>query len=222
MDLKVNDSILTRQQIDFLDTFSDSDFVEEFVLSGGTALTGFYIPYRISDDLDFFSMNEVDVNALLVFLKSMKDKLKYKSLDIKTSFNRNLVFLEFEGNYVLKLEFTYYPFTKVASTNEYENIQIDSLEDIATNKLFTIYQNPRYRDFTDLRVIFDELDLDLEKLIIKAKTKFDWHVDRLQLGKQFYKVKNRVDVPRLLGDFDQEKCEKFFLDLSKQLSNSIK
>ena len=46
-------------------------------------------------------------------------------------------------------------FLLLANRAETENWQsfIDSLIDIATNKIFTIYQNPRSRDFIDLYLI---------------------------------------------------------------------
>jgi len=57
--MKINKKILTKEQQTFLDIISNSSesTMENFYLSGGTALTGFYIPYRYSDDLDFFSEN---------------------------------------------------------------------------------------------------------------------------------------------------------------------
>src|SRR3989344_6426127 len=129
--------VLTKKQLLFLDIFNDSTLAQEFYLTGGTALCGFYIPYRYSEDLDFFSQNEVDVNNVIVWLKTNKNRLDYKSLDIQTTFNRNLIFLQFDDE-VLKAEFTYYPFP-AKNSNKYKQITIDSPEDIAMNKLFTIY-----------------------------------------------------------------------------------
>ena len=65
------------KQLLFLDLFSDSNLTKNFYLSGGTALTGFYIPYRYSEDLDFFCENEFDIQAVVIFLKSIKNKLNY-------------------------------------------------------------------------------------------------------------------------------------------------
>ncbi len=47
--------ILTEWQKVFLKAFASSDLKEHFNLSGGTALSGFYLEHRLSDDLDFFS-----------------------------------------------------------------------------------------------------------------------------------------------------------------------
>ena len=48
-------SILTETQKLFLTLLSENKFLSsKFYLTGGTALAGYYIPYRYSEDLDFF------------------------------------------------------------------------------------------------------------------------------------------------------------------------
>jgi len=51
----MNKEILTKEQITFLELIAEEKMTGGFYLSGGTALVGFYYPYRYSDDLDFFS-----------------------------------------------------------------------------------------------------------------------------------------------------------------------
>ncbi|OGK38910.1 hypothetical protein A3F34_02045 [Candidatus Roizmanbacteria bacterium RIFCSPHIGHO2_12_FULL_44_10] len=211
--------ILTEKQLSFLKLFSTSPLTKSFYLSGGTALCGFYIPYRYSEDLDFFSEAEFDVQSILVWLKSIKNQLKYSAFDIQTSFNRNLIFLEF-GSETLKLEFTYYPFPAKAS-QKYINITLDSIEDIALNKLFTIYQNPRLRDFMDLFMIMKEKKFDFEKLRLDAKVKFDWDIEMIQLGSQLLKVTERKDIPVLVGKFNYNEMEDFFTSLATSLQNKV-
>src|SRR3989344_1944424 len=104
-----NSSILTVNQKKFLKLFSlRTSISDKFYLTGGTALAEFYIPYRLSEDLDFFSENEVDTQEILSFIKTIKKDLGYSGLDISTSFNRNLIFLELKSKETLKTEFTYF------------------------------------------------------------------------------------------------------------------
>ena len=63
--------------------------------------------------------------------------------------------------------------------------------------------------------------LTFEELIKKARLKFDWHIDLFQLGKQLLKVEDKIDIPRFIGDFDQEACKTFFLDQALFLKKSI-
>lgn len=211
--------ILTKNQLHFLDLFSQSNLQNNFYLSGGTALCGFYIPYRKSEDLDFFSEIEFNLHDILVWIKSIKPVLKYKSFDIQTPFNRNLIFLKLQ-NEILKTEFTYFPFLQ-KKNNRYNKVAVDSIEDIALNKLFTIYQNPRLRDFMDFYMIINQKHYDLGNLRIDAKTKFDWDIDVVQLGSQLLKVKDLKDSPLLIGKFNYKKMEKYFFDLALSLSNEV-
>jgi predicted nucleotidyltransferase component of viral defense system len=213
-------NILTKTQFTFLELFGQQDFSKKFYLSGGTALTEFYIPYRYSEDLDFFSSSEVQVDEIIAFLHANKDKIGFTSFDFNTSFNRNLFFLTFPKE-TLKLEFTYYPFIQLNSTKREFGLAIDSIEDIAINKLFTIYQKPRSRDFIDLYMIIRKYNYSIEDLIKKAKVKFDTHVDPLKLGSQFFKVEELKDYPNLIESIPEKDWQNFFKQAAQNLSNKI-
>lgn len=211
--------ILTGRQLLFLDKFSQSNLVNSFSLSGGTALCGFYLPYRYSEDLDFFSEHEFASQSILIWLKSIKNDLRFSSFDIQTSFNRNLIFLKF-GNEILKTEFTFFPFPAIKS-NKYKNIIVDSIQDIALNKLFTIYQNPRLRDYMDLYKIILQEKYSLQNLRKDAKIKFDWNIDPIQLGSQLLKVKESKDFPKLFDKFDYHAMENFYRKIALELKNEF-
>lgn len=212
--------VLTKTQLLFLNLFSNSQLANDFYLTGGTALTGFYIPYRLSEDLDFFSEKEFEVLEVVSFLKSIKDRISYKEMDINTSFNRNLIFLKFD-KFVLKTEFTYFPFPPIDESNKYQDLKVDSELDIAVNKLFTIHQKPRSRDFMDLYMLCKKRGFVIKDLIKKAKAKFDWHVDLLKLGSQFLLATDLKDYPHLLIKLDEKNWQDFFIIEAKNLRSSI-
>lgn len=212
--------ILTDTQKIFLDLFSQSELTKHFYLTGDTALVGFYLPYRLSEDLDFFSEEEFEIQMAVSFLKSIKNKLKHKEIDINTSFNRNLIFLKF-SDFVLKTEFTYFPFTQIEKPALYKKVKVDSLLDIAANKLFTIYQKPRSRDYMDLYIICKENNWSIKELTKMAKTKFDWHIDPIKLGTQFLQCRELKDYPHLLTDLKEEDWQNFFLSEAEKLKENI-
>ncbi len=214
-------SILTPRQKNFLKLVAENKQIRrDFYLTGGTALNEFYLPYRYSEDLDFFSEEEVNTQLVLTFLKSIKKEVQYRELDFNTSFNRQLFFLNF-GEEMLKLEFTFFPFPQIEKPKLINGLKIDSLLDIAVNKLFTIYQNPRSRDFMDLFRIIQKYDYSIEVLAKKAKVKFDWHVDPLRLGSQFLQAKELKDYPHLLENIDHQEWQKFFEEEAKKLKKAI-
>ena len=213
--------ILTNTQKLFLALFGKQSFSRKFYLSGGTALAGFYIPYRYSEDLDFFSENEVDTDEVIAFVQSIKKKLGFKSFEYNSSFNRNLIFLSFLSNDQLKLEFTFYPFPQLKVSKKAYGINIDSIEDIAVNKLFTIYQKPRSRDFIDLYMIVNTHKLIISDLIKKVRIKFDSYIDPIKLGGQFLLARDLKDYPRLIEQLDEKKWQNFFINEAKKLGQEI-
>jgi len=216
----MNDKIFSPEQKLFLDVFAhEKNLSEKFYLSGGTASAGYYIPYRYSEDLDFFSEEEIDVEEIVVFMKSNKNTFGYEEIDINTSYNRNLIYLKFK-NATLKTEFTYYPFTQIEKPKIVDEIKIDSVLDIAVNKVFTIYQKPRFRDFTDLYMIHQKYGYELSELMKKAKLKFDWHIDPLKMGSQLLMVNELQDYPRLIEELDTN-WQDYFIKEAKKLGEDI-
>lgn len=214
--------ILDQKQKKFLSLFADEKRISnEFYLSGGTALAEFYIPYRLSEDLDFFSEKEVEIDEIITFLKSIKKKMNFQDFEYNASYNRNLFFLKFSDKKELKLEFTYFPFSKIKEPKIISKVKIDSLEDIAANKLFTIYQKPRSRDFLDLYMICEKFGYSIEDLIKNAKIKFDTHIDLLKLGSQFLLAKELKDYPKLLEPIQEKDWQGFFIKEAERLGKKI-
>lgn len=204
-------TILTKNQRILLDEIGRSKFiVDAFYLGGGTALAEFYLRHRLSEDLDFFTEHEFEALAISTFLKGIQKKMGISRIDYQQSFNRNLFFIQIQKD-VIKSEFTYYPFPRIDGTKTAAGIKIDSLIDIAVNKVFTIYQKPRSRDFIDLYLIIKKTDWKMADLIKKARAKFDYGIDLLQLGTQFVKVMEVKDFPRMLIKVPHTTWQKFFL-----------
>jgi hypothetical protein len=84
-------SLLTTQQKNFLDFFNGQpDLYENFYFSGATALSEYYTRHRVSEDLDFFSENEINVYDLNLFLTSRKKSFGAEKIQFVQSFNRNI------------------------------------------------------------------------------------------------------------------------------------
>lgn len=217
----MSDSILTKNQIAVLEKIGDNKFIaDNFYLTGGTVLAEFYLKHRFSEDLDFFSEREFDILSIDVFLKNLKLELGISKIDFQQSYNRNIFFLHFNQE-VLKIEFTYFPFPRIERGDSKYGIKIDSLLDIAVNKLFTIYQRTKARDYIDLYFICTKAGYSMDDLIKRAKVKFDWHIDPLQLGTQFIKATEAEDYPRMIQQVKNRVWQDFFLEEAKKLSPEI-
>ena len=213
--------ILTENQIKILEKISNDKFItDNFYLTGGAALAEFYLKHRFSEDLDFFSEQEFDTETISVFFQKNKTALKIKLVDFEQSYNRNLFFLHID-NEIIKTEFTYFPFPRIEKLKKFKNISIDSAHDIAVNKIFTIYQKERARDYIDLYFLIKKYKWSVEELIKKAKIKFDWHIDYLQLGTQFTKAENVSDYPKMIKNVSKKDWINFFIKEANKLKGKI-
>lgn len=217
----MNPEILNQTQKNFLSEVGAIAYLKDnFYLTGGTALAAFYLQHRYSEDLDFFSEHEIDFLNLNAALETLKKRAGAVTVDFEQSYNRNLVFFHL-NNFVLKTEFTFFPFARIENGEVRESVSIDSLIDIAVNKLFTIYQRTAARDYIDLYCICKKTNFEISDLVKKAKTKFDWHIDPLQLGTQFMKSAEARDYPRMIKDIFPPEWQEFFLTEAKKLKSEI-
>jgi len=215
--------VLSANQKKIIEIISKNKLIcDNFYLTGGTALAEFYLRHRLSEDLDFFSEKEFEPQAVSVFFEKIKKEAGIKKVEFQQSFNRNLFFLELSDGDKIKTEFTYFPFERIDKKNKMGNLQIDSLLDIAVNKIFTIYQKPRSRDYIDLYFILQKHEnLLIDELVKKAQIKFDNHIDPIQLGAQYIKVKEVKDYPKMLIDIEENVWQNFFVLEAEKLSGKI-
>lgn len=216
-------TILSPIQRKFLDiVIKEPYIIKNYYWTGGTVLADFYLHHRESEDIDLFSEEgEVEVEAVSNFIGATAKKLG--AIDITSQRFLGLYSYTFHSpKNQLKIDFNYYPFPRINLGQKWHGLAIDSLEDIAVNKVHTIFMKPRSRDFIDLYFILKQKEIaSLDRLISLADAKFDWHIEPAQLGENFAKVITIKDFPRMLVPFNQKAMEKFFLDLAKSLKSQI-
>ncbi|MBI2314985.1 nucleotidyl transferase AbiEii/AbiGii toxin family protein, partial [Candidatus Daviesbacteria bacterium] len=139
----------SKQQLIFKEV-SKSDFLKNhFYFTGETALSTVYLNHRLSDDLDFFSEEEFEIlpisNLISGWIKKYQFKVTPEDKEAVKIFN-----LEFHDREKLKVDFGYYPYQRLKKGKTVDSIDVDSLFDIAVNKLQTIRQRSEVKDFVDL------------------------------------------------------------------------
>lgn len=214
-------TILTDIQQKVLKTLAyDATVTSQFYLTGGTALSEYYLKHRLSEDLDFFCEKEVDMLWLTTLSQKVKNEIGALNVDVQQSFNRNLVFFTLESG-ILKTEFTYYPFTQIEKPQIQGGLKIDSLKDIAVNKFFTVYQQPASRHFIDLYYILETSPFTWDDLMKLARIKFDTVIDPLQLGMQLMTAQTVGQLPNMIKQLDETRWRAFFLERAKDLKEQI-
>ena len=216
-------TILNSFQQKTLADFKRSNLNKKFYLSGGTALAEFYLHHRLSEDLDFFTQDELDLEQLKKFINSVAKKTKLTEVEYQHGFGLYTFFLkDKEKNLKHKIDFGQYPFAPIEQLRSYEGILIESLFDIAVNKAHTIAFRPRLRDFIDLYFITQQNpDWSFEDLLKRSFEKFEMSADALQVGQNLLEVEKQIDMPIMIKKVNLNKVKEFFLNEAKDLKKDI-
>jgi len=215
--------LLTSKQFDFLELAAQKkEIIKRFYLTGGSALAAFYLNHRVSKDLDFFSeKEEVPPKIIEVFLRKISSQLGIVKIERSQFLGLFSYYLIYYDRASLKVDFNYYPFPRIEKGEIYKGLEIASIYDIAVDKLHTLFMKPRGRDYVDLYFILKEKNYPLKKLILDAKAKFDWNIDRLNLAAQFLRVKDFEEILKMRKPFKRKEMENFFLNEAKKLKKEI-
>lgn len=212
-------SIITPEQQLILDQIKENDFFRQnFYFTGGTALSVFYLQHRYSEDLDFFSENEFDYEEILSRIKQWAKKLNF-SFKAEPKEVVKMFFLDFENGVKLKIDFGHYPYKRVEKGQIYEGITVDSLLDIAINKLSTVNQRSSVKDFVDLYYLLKEFTLwDLmEGVKIKFHQEFEYWILASDLE---FAVNQFNTLPRMIKPLTLDELKNFFREKAKELGRT--
>lgn len=210
--------ILTSFQREIIDYVAKEPHLENFYLSGGTALAAFYFQHRLSDDLDFFTFTPPDTVFLHSFINKIKEEAKLNDVNFEKLYDRNIFFF-LRDSEQLKIEFSLYPFKQLENPIKKEGIWIDSLKDIAANKLMAMLDRFDPKDFVDLFFLFKEFDL--EHVRKNTEKKFGLKIDPIFLGGEFMKSRRIEALPKMARHLELVELKDFFQDIAKKLSSQI-
>jgi predicted nucleotidyltransferase component of viral defense system len=171
---EIKEAYKSSEQRELLLKLLENEIIEKsFFLTGGTALSVFYLGHRISEDLDFFTTSDVNLGDLSFWIK------------LKFSSNANIVsasefFLSYEI-FNMRVDFVIdkLSINCVRNAFEFENkrkLTIDCIENIASNKLCAIVSRLEIRDLIDFYFIMKTFNLDFDeiyKICIKKEALFD-------------------------------------------------
>jgi len=162
-------SKLSKLQRDLLREFFARE--KAFFLTGGAALAGFYLGERETEDLDFFSPPGADLDQAERALSAAaaacggEDRIERSSPD----FRRHLVRRGAESSLV-DLLIDRAPMLE-PEKREIGGIRIDSLREIAANKICTLVGRNETKDLRDLRALLEQPGIDLHTAIADASVK---------------------------------------------------
>jgi predicted nucleotidyltransferase component of viral defense system len=205
--------ILSEEQKRLLRHFSQSDLRRSFYLTGGTALSAFYLFHRVSEDLDFFSSEQAGVENILAFLKTLPDIV---DTQYERKFDRKIFLLRHVNDRRVRVEFTYYPFPRSEEGLLIEGVHIDSLKDIVVNKLMALSDRRDPKDFVDLFfAVKSRPELDLARLVQATEAKFGVKGVKHMVRGRFLEPLPPMGTLVMRQELEQEDLVRFFRGLAQ-------
>ena len=205
--------LLNPFQKKILKTFAEIEESKAFYLTGGTALSIFYLGHRLSDDFDLFTADQPLIPIVARKFKSKLEALGVAVQEIR-SFSSFWEAIATEGFESFKIQLAYdSPFT-LEPAIEKDDLRIQSFEDIAAGKLLALFGRAEERDFIDVYSIVKNGTISLERLIELAKRK-DPGLDEYYLAIAFEQSEKLPDDPsqlkvNLITPIDPKELKAFF------------
>jgi len=209
--------ILTEFQQKFIEAISKSSLRDSFFLTGGTALSAFYLQHRYSEDLDFFTEIPDEVARIIPELEKICQKLGAE-LEINRRFKTflNCTITSEHGQFI-KIDFAQdAPFRmQPVVFNAAHGIFVDNPLDIACNKLSALFDRAETKDFVDIYWI-NKMLFSFDEIYENARKK---HVglDDYWLVVSLQKVNLVEELPRMILPMTIEELKRFFNDRVEKL-----
>ena len=200
--------ILTEEQKGFLPHFRSSPLCPRFYLTGGTALSAFYLQHRRSEDLDFFTDESFELEEALTLVRSVPG---VQEIQYERKYDRRIFLLRYARARVMKVEFTSYPFPRCEEGPVVEGVRIESLRDILANKLMALSDRRDPKDYVDVYFLFKKFPvLDFESAIRDTENKFGIKGISYILRGRFLEGPPPLGILMMRGVLDPEALTEFF------------
>lgn len=212
-------SNFTHIQKRFLDEIRrEPQLVKKFYLTGGTALAACYLNHRESEDIDLFTDTPFDSATVIAAMTRMTAALKVKAT-LTTIHERLRYDLAFPDGQLLKIDFVFYDFKHIEPINHLDMLAVDSIADIAVNKLLALSQRTASKDFVDLYFLLKKYTIwDLRQSV---EHKFKMDIDPFYLSALFAKVEDLTDMPIMKKKLTLKTLKNFFLKQAKTLATPL-
>lgn len=211
-----------KLQDDFLEIFFSESFASDFYLTGGTALSRFYLNHRLSDDIDLFTQNQkIDFSHINSLVLRILNKLKLKIIKQVNTDTFLQYITESQSGHTLKIDFVKEIPIHFGEFKIVEKTRIDSLENIGSNKVLTIFGRRDVKDFIDLYFILQKTKLKFDYLYNLAIQK-DLGLSEFYLANSMRQIEDISIYPKMLVKLDKNKLIKFYSELAEKLMLKIK
>lgn len=206
--------ILTPLQRTVLDAvFADPALARAIYLTGGTALAAFYLFHRYSDDLDFFTHDQ----SLELLWPRLQPLLSALGLTIESRAPRFIRLRHAEG---LRVDLVQDVPFRVGIPMRQGAWMIDSLENIALNKVSAIQGRLDVKDYVDLYLLLKDEPRRILAWLGQAKQK-DGSIEPFLWSRLIGDVETFRVLPRMIVPLQLPELVAFYRSLRRLILASL-
>lgn len=207
------------QKIIFDSFAKDKNLSQKFYFTGGTALSAVYLHHRESEDLDFFSESDFDNDYIIKFIDNIASLVNTRPRVTLKERVRIFELIDNDKNLIIKIDFGYYPHSRLKKGKKLQGVDVDSLVDISANKITTILQRTEIKDFVDLYFLLKKYTI--WDLLHWSQQKFNMEVDLVWLASGFLKTEKFDYLPKMLLPLELSDLQIFYKDLARKIGKSF-
>lgn len=205
----------TPLQRSLFETITQHPFLpKSFYFTGGTALSAVYLHHRESEDLDFFSDLDFENEPILEIIKNIASSFK-TTYRFTIRHHSRIIELVQKDKLLMKIDFVYHPYKRLEKGPAIKGFPVDSLFDIATNKLLTVNQRNEVKDFVDLYFLLKQFTV--WDLLYAIKAKYHMEIDLILVASDFLKIEDFDYLPRMIKPLTLKELKLFFREQAKEL-----
>lgn len=184
--------ILTDSQKKVLDLFRKSDLVDKFYWTGGTLLAYFYLQHRLSFDIDLFTDKSFSFDEIAPFINILQNEFKTSTQEIKIYDRWEIIINSFP---ITRLEFVFYNHQnkRIHPLIRNNGLLIDSLDDIAANKVIAYFDRNEPKDLVDLYYLMTKKSYKVNKLLKLSQKKFGFSFSEFMFWSESTKSFKKMD-----------------------------
>jgi hypothetical protein len=207
--------VLNQLQSDLLTAFFGLPSANQFVLTGETALAGYYLHHRLSEDLDLFTLDREAFEQVSASVRSLSEILGATCDDRRPSPHLHQAFFSRHESVKIDIVLDVEPW--FGTPQNFDGVWVDALKNIAANKIVALFGRATPRDFTDLYFILTETDLLLDDLLDMAKQK-DAGLHEFYLAGWIHQETPKIrTLPPMIKPPDVETLKQFGAELARKI-----
>lgn len=206
--------ILSALQWEFLSCFFQG--APPFFLTGGTALSAYYLQHRYSEDLDLFTLDGAAFDRVSLYVADTAAKLHAEVVSLQTAplFHRYRITREADS-VIVDLVKEVVPQVS-QEKNRFDGIVVDTLADITANKVCTVISRIEIKDYIDLYFL-GRAGYPLENYIALAQQK-DAGVSQATLAFVLSEVRLLKVPDFMIATVSLVELQEYFHSLARKLA----